>query len=125
MNIRQLLLVGFFPFLFEDRICVLIVLISNYCTPFVVVYFLITIRIINKMVKIQCIDGRAHQCPFFSVYNSRNQRREMVSWSFGVNGPLRQYLSLYRSVFQRRRKKEERNDRRELTASAVFALLLL
>ena len=32
---------------------------------------------------------------------------------FGLNGPLRQYFSLYRAVSHREREKEERNDRRE------------
>ena len=30
---------------------------------------------------------------------------------FGLNGPLRQYFSLYRAVSQREAKKEKRNDR--------------
>ena len=39
-------------------------------------------------------------------------RRIRMIW-FGLNGLLRQYFSLYRTVSQREREKELRNDRRE------------
>ena len=43
----------------------------------------------------------------------RERERERIGWlvgCFGLNGPLRQYFSLYRAVSQRQ---GERNDRRE------------
>ena len=48
---------------------------------------------------------------------------------FGFNGPLRQYFSLYRTVFRRGRKKREKIDEREnvphlLQAQLALGLLL-
>ena len=68
-------------------------------------------------------------CLYFDTHFVRNFRGNMVAaidWCshtthkwiwlvscFGFNGPLRQYFSLYRAVFQRGRKKREKIDERE------------
>ena len=42
-----------------------------------------------------------------------SQRQRLVGWCFWLNGPLRQYFSLYQTVSQREGERKEKRKRRE------------
>ena len=49
----------------------------------------------------------------YTVYNSYSEKREGCGWlvgCFGLNGPLRQYFSIYRAVSQREGERGDRID---------------